>query len=50
MQKKTHAMVAKAAKPWAVNVVFSPVLHSLFGELFSSAILFQTFASLADFA
>ena len=39
MQKKPHAKVAKDAKTQAANVVRSPVLHSLFGELFFSAIL-----------
>jgi hypothetical protein len=39
MQKKPHAKVAKAAKTQAAKVVRSPVFHSLFGELFFSAIL-----------
>ena len=39
MQNKAHAKVAKAAKTQAANVVRSPVLHSLFGELFFGAIL-----------
>ena len=39
MQKKPHAKVAKAAKTQAANVVRSPVLRSLFGGLFFSAIL-----------
>lgn len=50
MQLKPHAKVAKAAKLQAANVVYSPVLRSLFGELFFSAILTRTFAFLADFA
>jgi hypothetical protein len=39
MQEKPHAKVAKAAKTQAANVVRSPVLHSLFSELFFRAIL-----------
>ena len=50
MQKKPHAKAAKSAKTPVANANATPVLRSRFGELFFSAILIETFASLADFA